>query len=130
MESARRHDRALLTGGAARPAVPGRIKMPLQILRLAGALVQCLARGDWTGRCTMDADSASLMDVILDDPGERPVGIYQIVHRLTDLNAKQAKKLVDSAPQAILRRMTRTQAEAIKIELEGLGAQVRLAPAE
>lgn len=78
----------------------------------------------------MDADSASLMDVILDDPGERPVGIYQIVHRLTDLNAKQAKKLVDSAPQAILRRMTRTQAEAIKIELEGLGAQVRLAPAE
>jgi large subunit ribosomal protein L7/L12 len=78
----------------------------------------------------MDADSASLMDVFLDDPGERPIGIYQIVHRLTDLNAKQAKKLVDSAPQTILRQMTRTQAEAIKIELEGLGARVRLVPAE
>jgi large subunit ribosomal protein L7/L12 len=78
----------------------------------------------------MDADGASPMDVVLEDPGERPVGIYQLVHRLTDLNAKQAKKLVDSAPQKILPRMARTQAEAIKIELEGLGARVRLVPAE
>lgn len=73
---------------------------------------------------------ASLMDVVLEDPGERPVGIYQLVHRLTDLNAKQAKKLVDSAPQTILPRTARTQAEAIKIELEALGARVRLVPAE
>ena len=78
----------------------------------------------------MNADGASLMDVVLDDPGERPVGIYQLVHRLTDLNAKQAKKLVDSAPQTILPRMARTQAQAIKIELEALGARVRLVPAE
>ena len=78
----------------------------------------------------MDADSTPLMDVVLEDPGERPVGIYQLVHRLTDLNAKQAKKLVDSAPQTILPRMARTQAEAIKVELEGLGARVRLAPTE
>jgi len=78
----------------------------------------------------MDADAASLIDVVLEDRGERPVGIYQLVHHLTDLNAKQAKKLVDSAPQTILARMAITQAEAIKVELEGLGARVRLVPAE
>jgi large subunit ribosomal protein L7/L12 len=78
----------------------------------------------------MEADAASLMDVVLEDAGQRPVGIYQLVHRLTDLNAKQAKKLVDAAPQTIFSRMARTQAEAIKLELEGLGARVRLAPAE
>ena len=81
------------------------------------------------GRCTMDADTASLMDVVLDDPGERPIGIYNLVRGLTNLNAKQVKKLVDSAPQTILPRMPRTQAEALKLELEGLGARVRLAPA-
>jgi large subunit ribosomal protein L7/L12 len=78
----------------------------------------------------MDADATSLMDVVLEDPGERPVGIYNLVRGLTDLNAKQVKKLVDSAPQTILPRLPRTQAEAVKLELEGLGARVRLAPAE
>ena len=80
----------------------------------------------------MDVNAASLVDVVLDDPGQRPVGIYKLVHRLrlSDLNAKQVKKLVDSAPQTILPRLERTQAEAIKIELEALGAQVRLVPAE
>jgi len=76
----------------------------------------------------MDADGASLMEVVLEDPGERPVGIYRLVHGLTDLNARQAKKLVDSAPQTILARMARTQAEAIKIEREGLGGRVRARP--
>jgi ribosomal protein L7/L12 len=80
----------------------------------------------------MDVNAASLVDVVLDDPGQRPVGIYNLVRRLRsgDLNAKQVKKLVDAAPQTIFPRMTRTQAEAVKIELEALGAQVRLAPAE
>jgi len=78
----------------------------------------------------MDADAASLVDVVLEDAGERPVGIYNLVRRLTDLNAKQVKKLVDSAPQTILPRMARTQAQAIKLELDGLGARVRLAPTE
>jgi large subunit ribosomal protein L7/L12 len=77
----------------------------------------------------MDADPTSLMDVVLDDPGEQPVGIYKLVHRLTELNAKQAKQLVDSAPQTIFPRMARPQAEAIKIELEALGARVTLTPA-
>ncbi len=78
----------------------------------------------------MDVDEASLMDVVLEDPGERPVGIYNLVRGLTDLNTKQVKKLVDSAPQTILPRLPRTQAEAVKLELEGLGARVRLAPAD
>jgi ribosomal protein L7/L12 len=79
----------------------------------------------------MDLNAAPLVDVVLDDPGPRPIGIYNLVRRLHfgDLNTKQAKKLVDSAPQTILPRMARTQAEAIKIELEALGAQVRLVPA-
>ena len=77
----------------------------------------------------MDADGLPLMDVILEDPGERPIGIYNLVRRYTNLNVKQAKKLVDSAPRTILLRMAGTQAEAIKLELEGLGARVRLAPA-
>jgi large subunit ribosomal protein L7/L12 len=76
----------------------------------------------------MNAEAEPLVDIVLEDRGERPVGICNLVHRLSDLNAKQARKLVDSAPQTILHRMPRTQAEAIKLELEGLGGQVSLAP--
>lgn len=40
--------------------------------------------------------------MILRGAGERPIRVYQPVRRLTKLNAKQAKELVDSAPQSIL----------------------------
>jgi ribosomal protein L7/L12 len=45
---------------------------------------------------------------------------------LTKLNIKQARKLVDEAPQAVITRVPRVQAEALKIEMEGFGASVEL----
>jgi ribosomal protein L7/L12 len=68
---------------------------------------------------------------VLDDPGQRPIGICNLVRRFRfdGLTTRQVKKLADSAPLTILPRMGRTQAEAIKIELEAPGAQVRLVPA-
>ena len=64
--------------------------------------------------------------MILEDPGQRPIGVYEIVRRFGDLNIKQARKLVDSAPGPILTGMPRRQAEALKLEIEALGAVVDL----
>jgi ribosomal protein L7/L12 len=69
------------------------------------------------------------VDIVLVDPGVRPIQIYKMVDRFTRLNIKQARKLVDAPPQAIITHVPRTQAEALKIELEAFGAALELRPA-
>jgi large subunit ribosomal protein L7/L12 len=74
---------------------------------------------------TMDAE---LFDIVLHEPPLTPVRVYELVRRFGGLNIKQAKKLVDSAPAAIITGMPQAQAEAVKIQLETVGAIVRLQP--
>ncbi len=68
------------------------------------------------------------VDVVLEDAGPRRAGVIEILrrYRMADLNTKQVRKLVDSAPETVIPGLSRSQAEAIKIELEALGAIVRL----
>jgi large subunit ribosomal protein L7/L12 len=74
----------------------------------------------------MSAQDAELVDLWLTDPGPRPIRIYQRVDHLTSLNLKQARKVVDSAPAAILTQVPQTQATALKVEFEATGAVVEL----
>jgi ribosomal protein L7/L12 len=74
---------------------------------------------------TMDAD---LFDIVLLEPPLTPVRVYELVRRFGRLSIKQAKKLVDSGPAAIIAGMPQAQAEAVKIQLETVGAIVRLQP--
>ena len=74
----------------------------------------------------MGTETTGLVDIILDDAGQTPVGIYRIIQRLTSLNVKQARAQVDAAPGPIITGLPRTKAEAIKVELEAVGAIVRL----
>jgi large subunit ribosomal protein L7/L12 len=78
---------------------------------------------------SMSAQDAELVDLWLTDPGPRPIRIYQRVDHLTSVNLKQARKLVDSAPGAILTKVPRRQAEALKVEFEATGATVEIRPA-
>ena len=78
----------------------------------------------------MSGEADALVDIWVTDRGARPIRVYQTVDRLTRLNIKQARKLVDSAPQAVITQVPRTQAEALKIEMEATGATVELRPAE
>ncbi len=74
----------------------------------------------------MAADNEAQVDILLENAVERPVGIVNAIRKWTNLNVKEARELVDSAPQPIITGLPRTQAEAIKIELEALGATVSL----
>jgi ribosomal protein L7/L12 len=77
----------------------------------------------------MTMPEAELVDIVLLDPGPRPIGIYKAVERFTALNVKQARKLVDDPPQVILSQVPSAQAEALRIEIEGFGATLQLRPA-
>jgi ribosomal protein L7/L12 len=66
------------------------------------------------------------VDVVVTDPGVRPIPIYHAVVRLTGMNVRLARRLVDDPPKAVVTHVPRTQAEAIKLELEASGATVAL----
>jgi large subunit ribosomal protein L7/L12 len=74
----------------------------------------------------MTDESAENVDVILVDAGRTPIGIYNIIRRVANVNVKQARARVDAAPGPIITSIPRAQAEALKVQIEALGAIVRL----
>ena len=65
-------------------------------------------------------------DVILEGPGDKKIQVIKEVRALTSLGLKEAKDLVDSAPKAVLEKVTKEAAEMAKAALEGAGAKVTL----
>ena len=65
-------------------------------------------------------------DVILAAAGEKKIQVIKEVRALTNLGLKEAKDLVDSAPKAVLEKVSKEEAEKAKAQLEEAGAQVEL----
>ena len=72
------------------------------------------------------AEEQTEFDVVLTGPGDKKIQVIKEVRALTSLGLKEAKDLVDSAPKAVLERVSREQAEKAKAQLEGAGASVEL----
>ncbi|HEY2300596.1 MAG TPA: 50S ribosomal protein L7/L12 [Acidimicrobiales bacterium] len=65
-------------------------------------------------------------DVVLTGAGDKKIQVIKEVRTLTSLGLKEAKDLVDSAPKAVLEKVTKEEAEKAKAQLEGAGASVEL----
>ena len=65
-------------------------------------------------------------DVVLTAAGDKKIQVIKEVRALTSLGLKEAKDLVDSAPNPVLERVPREQADKAKAQLEGAGATVEL----
>jgi len=64
--------------------------------------------------------------VILTNCGDKKIGVIKVVRALTGLGLKEAKDLVDGAPNAIKEGATKEEAEDIKKQIEEAGGQVEL----
>jgi len=71
-------------------------------------------------------DEQDEFDVILADVGAQKIPVIKEVRALTNLGLKEAKDLVDSAPKAVLEKVSKEEAEKAKAQLEGAGATVEL----
>ena len=79
----------------------------------------------------MGSEPDGAVDIVLLDAGRVRNRVYSLVARWgTGLDVKKARKLVDAAPGPIITGMPAAQAEAIKLELEAVGAVVELRPSE
>ena len=65
-------------------------------------------------------------DVILAEVGAQKIPVIKEVRALTNLGLKEAKDLVDSAPKAVLEKVSKEDAEKAKAALEEAGASVEL----
>jgi len=73
-----------------------------------------------------EAEEQTAFDVILKAPGQSKLAVVKLVKELTSLGLKESKELVDSHPAAIKEGVTKDEAEALKTQLEGAGAEVEI----
>jgi len=65
-------------------------------------------------------------NVILKAAGEKKVEVIKAVRAITGLGLKEAKDLVEGAPQTVKEGASKEDAEKFKKDLEAAGAQVEL----
>ncbi|MCL1809376.1 MAG: 50S ribosomal protein L7/L12 [Clostridiales bacterium] len=64
--------------------------------------------------------------VILASIGSEKIKVIKVVRELTGLGLKEAKDLVDSAPQNLKEGVDKAEAEAVKARLEEVGATIEI----
>ncbi len=74
-----------------------------------------------------EAEEKSMFNIVLKDAGANKIGVIKVVREITELGLKEAKDLVESAPQTVKEEVKKEEAEAIKAKFEEAGATVELA---
>ena len=72
------------------------------------------------------AEEKTEFDVELTEVGSEKVKVIKVVREATGLGLKEAKELVDNAPKALKTGVSKEEAEALKKQLEEVGAKVTL----
>jgi large subunit ribosomal protein L7/L12 len=73
------------------------------------------------------AEEQSEFDVILEGAGEKKIGVIKVVREIVSgLGLKEAKDLVEGAPQTVKEGASKEDAEKFKKDLEAAGAKVEL----
>ncbi len=89
----------------------------------AVAAAPAAAAGD--GAAAVEEEQTEF-DVVLQGPGEKKIQVIKVVRAATGLGLKEAKALVDEAPNPVKEAQSREDAEALKAQLEEAGASVEL----
>ena len=72
------------------------------------------------------AEEQTSFDVVLTGVGEKKIQVIKVVRAITGLGLKEAKDLVDSAPNAVKEGVARDEADSIKTQFEEAGASVEI----
>ena len=72
------------------------------------------------------AEEQTEFDVILKAGGPNKLKVVKMVKELTGQGLKEAKAVVDSAPGVLKEGVSKDEAEALKSQLEEIGAEIEL----
>jgi large subunit ribosomal protein L7/L12 len=71
-------------------------------------------------------EEKSSFDVVLTGAGEKKIQVIKVVRALTGLGLKEAKDLVDGAPNPVKEGVPQDEADQVKAQLEEAGAAVQI----
>ena len=89
----------------------------------AAPVAVAAAGGAGGGEAAAEQDS---FDVILEEAGSQKIAVIMEVRTITSLGLKEAKDLVEGAPQPVLEKVKKDAAEKAKEALEAAGAKVSI----
>jgi large subunit ribosomal protein L7/L12 len=92
----------------------------------AAAPVAVAAVAGPAGGTAEAAEEKTEFDVILKAAGANKIGVIKVVRALTSLGLKEAKDLVDGAPQPLKNGVSKEEAEEAKKQLVEAGAEVEI----
>ena len=72
------------------------------------------------------AEEKDEFNVVLTGAGDKKVAVIKVVREVTGLGLKEAKDLVEGAPQTVKEGASKAEAEELKKKLEEAGATVEL----
>ena len=72
-------------------------------------------------------EEKSMFNIVLKEAGANKIAVIKAVREVTELGLKEAKDLVEAAPQTVKEGVKKEDAEAIKAKFEEAGAKVELA---
>jgi large subunit ribosomal protein L7/L12 len=72
------------------------------------------------------AEEKTAFDVVLTEAGGQKIQVIKVVRAITGLGLKEAKDLVDGAPNPVKEGVAQEEADQLKAQLEEAGATVEL----
>jgi large subunit ribosomal protein L7/L12 len=71
-------------------------------------------------------EEQTAFDVVLTGAGDKKIQVIKVVRAVTGLGLKEAKDLVDGAPNPVKEGVAKEEADSVKAQLEEAGAAVEL----
>ena len=93
---------------------------------VSAAMPMAMAAGPAAAGPVVEEEEQTEFDVILKAAGEKKINVIKVVRALTGLGLKEAKDLVDGAPNPVKQAITKAEAEDIKKQLDEVGADVEI----
>jgi large subunit ribosomal protein L7/L12 len=94
-----------------------------EIFGVSAAAPVAAAAAPVAGEAAAEKDE---FDVVLSAVGDKKINVIKVVRAITGLGLKEAKDLVDGAPNTVKEGASKAEAEDIKKQLEEAGASVEL----
>jgi large subunit ribosomal protein L7/L12 len=86
------------------------------------AAIAAAPAGGAAGGAAAAVEEQTEFEVVLKETGPKKIQVIKVVREITGLGLKEAKDLVDGAPQVVKAGATKDEAAAIKAKLEEQGA--------
>ena len=90
----------------------------------AAAAVPMAVAGGGAAAAAAPAEEKTEFTVVLESAGDKKINVIKAVREVTSLGLKEAKDMVEGAPQTVKEGVSKEEAEKIKKAFEEAGAKV------